>query len=149
MNLDDIPLLRHLSLLGWVVKAGLLLAGLFLFPLLVLVKAGDAMQARSSLARAYFVLQMMGWLCAADAYCLPLLALFGNLLGDPAFGNGEMWVHLMSLFSKRRGIDLVLAEIVLQAGLSLLFFVLAWCLGTDDEHGLFIPRAFLRSANDR
>lgn len=148
MDLDDIPLLRHLSLFVDVLKAAMMLAGLFLFPLMVLVKAYDFLRARPGPARWYFGLQTLAWACAADAYCLPMLAMLGNMFAHPAIGDGQAWLHLLSLFSDAAGFDLVFGEILLQAGLSATAFILSWCIGKEASNGRFVPHPYLRSKND-
>lgn len=126
MDLDDIPLPRHLALLASLLKAALLLLGLFLFPLMVLVRLCDLVLAPSRRARLHCGLQVLAWACAADAYCLLVIGMLANLCGYPGIADGRSWPHLLALLCSERGSGLVVGEVLLQAGLSLVLFALSW-----------------------
>jgi len=148
MDFKHIPLLRHFSFFASVLKATTMLAGLFLFPLMVLWRACALLQARPGPERWYFALQTLAWGCAADAYCLPMLAMLANLCGYPAIVDGRGWLYLFSLLSDTTGVDLLMGEIVLQAGLSAVAFILSWCIGTESANDHFFPRSYLRKKYD-
>lgn len=143
MDCEDIPLFRHLPLLLGVLKGALLLAGLLLFPLMVLVRACGFLLAERGAARWFYGWQTIAWACAADAYCLPVLAMILNLSGYPAIAEGRGWPCLLGLISDRQGADLMVGEILLQAGLSCMTFVLSWCAGSELDDGQFVPRPYL------
>lgn len=143
MDLDDIPVLRHLGLFVNVFKAVAMLVCLFLFPLMALVKMLDMLQARSPAARWYFALQTTGWACAALGYSLLMLAALGNCFGYPAISEGRCWPFLLALFNDASGTDLVLGEILLQSALSVVAFCLSWLVGEQLDNGVFIPRPWL------
>jgi hypothetical protein len=126
---DDTGLLRHLGLLLRLVKACALLAGLFLFPLIVIDKICAVFQARGTLARGHALVLALAWASAADVYCLMVLSMLANLSAVVAPSGALPWLYVSALFDDASGIDMVINETALMTACAVALSILACCLG--------------------
>lgn len=140
MRLDDIPLLRHASLLAGVLKVVAMLACFFLFPILVAVKFNDALRAQTRQARAYYALQTAAWFCIADAYSLLILSMLSNMLGHTGLSNSRHWLFFSRLVTDVQGFGLLFHELAMMSAIGGVAFVLSWCVGRESDDGQFLPR---------
>jgi hypothetical protein len=145
MDLDDIPLLRHLKWLWTAAQFLMILAGLFIFPLLIIQNYQHSKEAEYVNERRFYQCRMWAFAFLFNPYLMIMLSVFHNMLGHPGINpcEGE-WLFISWIFSSDHGQPLFYDELGLMLGLAAAGLAASWYIGESTDSGTFIPRYYRR-----
>ena len=143
MDIDDIPILRHLRLFEGLIKVGAILFCVILFPALSLAAIeGYHNRSYSPEARRYFVLKAIMWAAVSWIYITFMQCIMTNLVGGPDPMDGH-WFFFSWPYSQVVGAPRnhwFYNEALLMAVISGITWAWAAWIGEENSSGAFIPR---------
>lgn len=139
MELDDIPVLRHLPLAAGIGKVLLIVAGLFIFPYLALGSAIKAEKAEFDNERMFYMIRTATWMACALLLVMILQCWGHNFIGGPDPMEGR-WIFITWIFSSATGAERFWNEFQLYVFVIVAGFVSSWLIGGELDNGTFIPR---------
>ena len=145
MDLDDIPVLRHLGWLGTATKFGIVLSGFLVFPAVIIHNYTRYKEAEYVNERRFFQFRMWGLIFLFNPFLMIMLSVFHNWFGHPSINpcEGE-WLFISWFFTSDHGQSLFYGELGLMVGLAVVCFCIASWIGELLHSGEFIPRHYRR-----
>ena len=143
MDIEDIPVLRHIPMAVGAVKILLILFG-FTFTLALSLQCIEGYHHRSysKEARWYFVLKAVMWGVLTWPAFLVTACLVTGICADhpmPADGN---WLYITWFYSKLTGadpyLDYMYNDFIFCFGIAAITYIAALCLGKENSSGAFI-----------
>lgn len=142
MDIDDIPILRHLRLAVGLLKAAALLFG-WIIPLLLCLDYIGRYKERSysQEAKWYYGLRAIMWGSYAWALSLISVSLITGIFNLPSPADGH-WIYVTWLYSKVTGanpyMDYIFNDLMFSLGFGIAMYAWSWYFGRENSSGDFI-----------
>jgi hypothetical protein len=141
MDLDDIPVVRHLQLAGGALKAAIIIFG-WVVPLLICFEYIDRYEKRaySGEAKWYYTLKAIMWGSYAWAFSLIGIGILTGALNLPGPASGN-WIFITWPYCKLAGIapsDYMLYDCVVAICFGIVMCAWSWYFGKENGSGDFI-----------
>lgn len=98
MQLEDIPFLRAFPVLFGLAKVVLLLAALFIVPLVTFVAIYQYIKATTVLEKWYFAIKSIGWFFGSWVLWMVAITFIFKIFDGPDISGGENFPYYSALF---------------------------------------------------
>ncbi|MBA5606790.1 hypothetical protein H3H36_15645 [Duganella sp. FT3S] len=141
MDLEDIPVLRHIPLAGGLLKAALLLFG-WIIPLFLVFDYIERYKKRtySQEAKWYYALRAIMWGAYAWAFSIISFGLLAGALNLPGPVSGN-WVFITWIYCKLAGVNpdnYITYDCMFAFGFGIAMYAWSWYFGKENGSGDFI-----------